>query len=123
MIPYARQHISKQDIGFVKKILKSEYGEIEAFAYPHPAISPDVLAIPIGQGHESGDRYSSDRGANILSILAPEKDKESGAWAWASTRVFISSTGNNLPLSKFENVAPDLSVDEHGHIIKITSGE
>ena len=25
MIPYARQHISKQDINFVKKILKSEY--------------------------------------------------------------------------------------------------
>ena len=25
MIPYARQHISNQDINFVKKILKSEY--------------------------------------------------------------------------------------------------
>ena len=103
--------------------ITSEYGEIEAFAYPHPAISPDVLAIPIGQGHESGDRYSSDRGSNVLSILATDKDKDSGAWAWASTRVSISSTGNNLPLSKFENTAPDLSVDAHGHIIKTTSGE
>ena len=103
--------------------VKSEYGEIEAFAYPHPGVSPDVLAIPIGQGHESGDRYSSARGANVLSILSPATDEESGAWAWASTRVSISLTGNNSPLSKFENIAPDLSVDEGGHIIKITSGE
>ena len=32
----------------------SEQGSIEALAYPHPGISPDVVAIPVGQGHKGG---------------------------------------------------------------------
>ena len=99
----------------------SEQGSIEALAYPHPGISPDVVAIPVGQGHKGGGRYSKDRGANVLSILSPVTESETGALAWAATRVNVRRTGDWIRLPKFENTAPDLATDGHRRIIPLTS--
>ena len=99
----------------------SEQGSIEALAYPHPGISPDVVAIPVGQGHKGGGRYSKDRGANVLSILSPVTESETGALAWAATRVNVRRTGEWIRLPKFENTAPDLATDGHRRIIPLTS--
>jgi anaerobic selenocysteine-containing dehydrogenase len=98
----------------------SSTGSIEALAYPHPGMPPDVVSIPIGQGHAAGGRYAEKRGANVLSILLPLTDGETGALAWASTRVNIEKTDEWERLPKFENVAPDLAEDDDGHIIQIT---
>ena len=98
----------------------SQVGSIEVLAYPHPGISPDVVSVPIGQGHAAGGRYAEGRGANVLSILAPLLDDQTGALAWAATRVNIEKTGEWDRLPKFENVAPDLAEDEDGHVIQIT---
>ena len=95
-------------------------GEITVLAYPHPGISPEVLAVPIGQGHRNGGRYSQDRGANVLSILEPAEERETGALAWAATRVKISKTGNWVRLPKFENTAPQLTEDKEQRVVKIT---
>ncbi|MBI4200181.1 MAG: molybdopterin-dependent oxidoreductase [Chloroflexi bacterium] len=86
-------------------------------ARPHPAAAPGVIAIPTGQGHTVyGDfpvglglkRYFSvvgrDRGANVFSILAPKRERETGALAWGATRVRIAKTGEWIRLSKFEGV-------------------
>ena len=100
----------------------SEQGSIEALAYPHPGISPDVVAIPVGQGHKGGGRYAKDRGANVLSILSPVTESETGALAWAATRVNVRRTGEWIRLPKFENTAPDLAEDGHRKIIPLTSG-
>ena len=102
--------------------ITSEAGSIEALAYPHPGISPDVVSVPVGQGHGPGDRYSEGRGANVLSILsAGMTDDQTGALAWAATRVNIEKTGEWERLPKFENVAPDLATDEEHHIIQLTT--
>ena len=98
----------------------SPYGSIEALAYPHPGAPPDVVSIPIGQGHTAGGRYAEGRGSNVLSILAPAVDKVTGAWAWAATRVRIEKTGRWVRLPKFENTVPDLPVDEDRQIIQLT---
>ena len=100
----------------------SDQGSIEALAYPHPGISPDVVAIPVGQGHKGGGRYAKDRGANVLSILSPVTESETGALAWAATRVNVRRTGEWIRLPKFENTAPDLAEDGHRKIIPLTSG-
>ena len=100
----------------------SDQGLIEALAYPHPGISPDVVAIPVGQGHKGGGRYAKDRGANVLSILSPVTESETGALAWAATRVNVRRTGEWIRLPKFENTAPDLAEDGHRKIIPLTSG-
>ena len=103
--------------------IQSSSGAIKALAYLHPLAHPGVVAIPTGQGHTDygnfkvGDDLNKslvgkDRGANVLDVLSPMKDKDTGALAWAATKVRISKTGNWVRLSKFEGtVAPQF--DEH----------
>ena len=99
---------------------KSSTEGINVLAYPHPAIPPGVVSIPIGQGHTQGGRYSKDRGANVMSILSPKIDQETGSLAWASTKVKLEKVDEWKRLPKFENSKPDLARDSEHRIIKIT---
>ena len=72
--------------------IASQQGSIEAPALLSPGIAPDVIAVPVGQGHETFTRYASGRGANPLRILAPLAEPETGTLAWAATRVRITRT-------------------------------
>ena len=112
----------REDIkeGDVLRVVSTATGKsIEAIAYPHPGISPDVVSVPVGQGHAAGGRYSKDRGSNVLSMLDPVEN-DAGALAWAGTRVKLEKTGRWLRLPRFENTAPDLAVDEGQKVIQIT---
>ena len=71
----------------------SQHGKLRAPALIYPGIAPDVVAMPVGQGHENFTRYASRRGANPISILAPVPESETGSLAWAATRVRISRAG------------------------------
>lgn len=51
--------------------IKTDYGALEAAALVTEHIHPDLMAIPIGQGHESYGRYANGIGVNPLSVLAP----------------------------------------------------
>ena len=73
--------------------ISSQHGSIHAPAILSPGIAPDLVAMPIGQGHERFSRYASGRGANPLSILAPVTEHETGALAWAATRVKLARVG------------------------------
>jgi anaerobic selenocysteine-containing dehydrogenase len=70
----------------------SPRGSLRAPAVVTPGIAPNVVAMPVGQGHENFTRYAK-RGANPISILAPKTVAETGSLAWAATRVKISSAG------------------------------
>jgi len=67
----------------------STQGAIRVPAFPSPGIAPDVLAMPAGQGHENFTRYATGRGGNPIRILAQITEPETGAVAWAATRVKI----------------------------------
>jgi len=67
--------------------ITSRQGTIRVPAFPSPGIAPEVVAMPAGQGHENFTRYATGRGANPISILAPIVESETGALAWAATRV------------------------------------
>jgi len=89
----------------------SASSSLEAIVYLHPAVPPDVVAIPVGQGHSPGLQYATKdgemRGANIISILDPRLvDTETGAMAWAANRVLVQPTGENVKVSKFEGIVP-----------------
>ena len=71
----------------------SQQGRVRAAAVLSPGIAPDVVAMPVGQGHENFGRFASGRGANPLSILAPLTERETGSLAWAATRVKIARVG------------------------------
>jgi anaerobic selenocysteine-containing dehydrogenase len=68
----------------------STQGSIRAPALLSPAIAPDTVAMPVGQGHETYTRYASRRGVNPIAILAPMAEGETGAFAWAATRVRLA---------------------------------
>jgi anaerobic selenocysteine-containing dehydrogenase len=74
--------------------ITSSQGSIRVPAFPSPGIAPDVLAMPVGQGHENYTRYATGRGANPIEILAPMKEAETGALAWAATRVKIAKVAD-----------------------------
>jgi anaerobic selenocysteine-containing dehydrogenase len=71
----------------------SRHGTLRAPAIVSPGIAPDVVAMPVGQGHENFTRYASGRGANPVAILAPKTDAETGSLAWAATRVKVTRVG------------------------------
>jgi anaerobic selenocysteine-containing dehydrogenase len=83
-------------------LIRSTSGEVEVLAYPHPGVRPGVIGVPMGQGHQEGGRYAKDRGSNILSILVDQKDSETGALAWAATRVRVQRSGRRVKVPKFE---------------------
>jgi anaerobic selenocysteine-containing dehydrogenase len=71
----------------------SQHGTLRAPAIVSPGIAPDVIAMPVGQGHKHFTRYASGRGANPISILAPMVVTETGSLAWAATRVKVTRVG------------------------------
>jgi anaerobic selenocysteine-containing dehydrogenase len=70
--------------------IASAHGSIHAPALISPGIAPDVIAMPAGQGHETFTRYASGRGSNPVKVLAPVVEPETGALAWAATRVKVT---------------------------------
>jgi anaerobic selenocysteine-containing dehydrogenase len=70
--------------------IKSNHGSLQAHALLSPGIAPDVVAMPVGQGHQTYTRYASGRGSNPLSILAGLTEPRTGAHAWAATRIRIA---------------------------------
>jgi anaerobic selenocysteine-containing dehydrogenase len=73
--------------------IASQHGKVRAPALLFPGISPDVIAMPVGQGHAEYGRYASDRGANPLKIIGPQVEPNTSSWAWAGTRVSVTKVG------------------------------
>ena len=78
----------------------SASGSLRVLAYVFPGIHPDVIGVPLGQGHENLGRYANGRGVNPFRILDPVFDRKTGELAMYATRVRVSKTG------------------ERGHIVK-----
>lgn len=74
--------------------IKSSHGSVQSPAVISPGLAPDVIAMPVGQGHEAFTRYASGRGSNPVSILAPVTEPITGSLAWAATRVQIARAGD-----------------------------
>ena len=85
----ARMGIAQGDLVEVT----SADGKLQAPALLSPGIAPDVVAMPVGQGHNQYTRYATSRGANPVKILHPLVEHETGSLAWAATRVKISKIG------------------------------
>jgi len=83
----------------------SPYGELEAPVVVYPGIRPDVVAIPVGQGHRDYGRFAqAASGSNPLALVAPVTDPETGALAWGATRVRLEATGRTQQLARLESL-------------------
>ncbi|MBC8017997.1 MAG: molybdopterin-dependent oxidoreductase [Verrucomicrobia bacterium] len=67
----------------------SPQGTLRLPAVIYPGIRPDMVAIPLGQGHKGAGRYAKDRGVNPLALLALVVGNEQQA-AWNATRVRLT---------------------------------
>jgi anaerobic selenocysteine-containing dehydrogenase len=99
--------------------VESPHGRVEAPVYVHPAAPPEVIAMPLGQGHRAAGRWARGRGANPLDLLAPLADDATGALAYAATRVRLNKTGRRVRLPKLEGDVPAYELPGQ-RIIKVT---
>lgn len=75
----------------------SPRGTLRLPAVIYPGIRPDLVAIPLGQGHKGAGRYAKDRGVNPLVLLAlVEEDEQQAAWNATMVRVIRISTKGEL---------------------------
>jgi anaerobic selenocysteine-containing dehydrogenase len=82
--------------------LTSPFGEVQASVYRYPAIRPDTIAMPFGQGHTAYGRYAQNRGANLAKLLGTRVNA-AGDLALASVKVKIEKTGQQVTLARFES--------------------
>ena len=92
---------------------------IEAPVYVNPASPPEVVSVPFGQGHTQFSSYAANRGANPFHILDVAQDQDTGALAWAATRVRLVKTGKGLKIPKAEGNVPSYQAPDD-RIIQIT---
>jgi anaerobic selenocysteine-containing dehydrogenase len=79
----------------------TEAGEVEAPVYLYPAIRPDTVAMPFGQGHTAYGRFAQGRGVNPAKILGLHFN-EAGDLAFAGMKVKVEKTGKKRELSRLE---------------------
>ena len=99
--PHTAEELGVQD-GDVVWVVSSA-GKVEAIVYAYPGIREDVVAMPLGQGHQDYGRYAQNRGSNPARLLVPAADDETGTLAWAATRVQIIPTGRCMSVARLEN--------------------
>lgn len=95
MNPQTAERLGLSDGDLVR--VASVQGSVEVPLVTYPAIMPDVVAMPIGQGHEVFGRYAKNRGVNPIQLLAPITDAASGELASSATRVSLVATGRRAP--------------------------
>ena len=83
--------------------ITSAFGELEGSVYRYPAIHPDTIGIPFGQGHTAFGQYAQERGANLASLLGTRLNG-AGDLATSALKVNLTKTGKRRPLARFESV-------------------
>ena len=101
MNPETAHELGLEDDDVVR--ITSEAGELEVPVYRYPAIRPDTIAIPYGQGHTAYGRYAEKRGVNPADLLV-QHFNEAGDLAFAGVKVKIEKTGRKQPLSRLESI-------------------
>lgn len=97
--PKTAEELGIQNDDVVKVI--SAFGELEVSVLKYPAIRPDVVAIPFGQGHSEYGRYAENRGVNPADLLG-KKFNAAGDLTFSAVKVKIVKTDKKRPLSRLE---------------------
>ncbi len=88
--------------------VSSQAGTVTAPVLRYQGVRPDVIAMPLGQGHQANGRYAQGRGVNPASLLVAQGDSATGALAWAATRVALRKTGERVRMTKTGGVSRTL---------------
>jgi len=99
MNPHKAEEMGIEDDDVVRIV--GEAGEVEASVYKYPAIRPDTIAMPFGQGHTAYGRYAQGRGVNPVDLFGA-RFNEAGDLAFAGTKVRVEKTGKKRVLTRME---------------------
>jgi anaerobic selenocysteine-containing dehydrogenase len=83
--------------------VRSASSEIEVPVVVYPGIRPDVIAVPIGQGHQDSGRFAAGRGANVIKLLSRRQGQSAG-FAWGATRVQVEPVGQRREIARLESL-------------------
>jgi anaerobic selenocysteine-containing dehydrogenase len=100
MNPKTAEELGIENDDLIK--ITSDAGEITAPVYKYPAIRPDTIAIPFGQGHTAYGRYAAGRGVNPADLFGANFN-EAGDLAFAGMKVSIEKVGKYQVLSRLES--------------------
>lgn len=88
-------------------------GAADLRVYVNRTTPPNIAAIPMGQGHTFYTRYAEGRGINVLDLVQPLTDRETGSLAWAATRVRLESIGKYEKFPVMEGQSEPVSPDDY----------
>jgi anaerobic selenocysteine-containing dehydrogenase len=97
--PKTAEELGIEDDDVVRIV--SEAGGVEASVYRYPAIRPDTIAMPFGQGHTAFGVYAQGRGSNPADVLGANFN-EAGDLAFMGMKVKLEKTGEKRVLSRME---------------------
>jgi anaerobic selenocysteine-containing dehydrogenase len=100
MNPETARELGLENDDVVKIV--SAAGEVEVPVYLYPAIRPDTIAIPFGQGHAAYGRYASGRGVNPADLISLTFN-EAGDLAFAGVKVRLEKADRVQVLSRLES--------------------
>jgi anaerobic selenocysteine-containing dehydrogenase len=97
--PHTAEELGIEDDDIVRVI--SEAGTVEASVYKYPAIRPDTIAMPFGQGHTAYGIYAQGRGVNPADILGAHFN-EAGDLTFRGMKVRLEKTGQKRVIARME---------------------
>ncbi len=81
--------------------VESAQGSLEVQVYVYKGVHPDVVAVPMGRGHDEYGRFASrEKGVNPLKLIGGDVDAKSGELALYSTKVRVSKTGRSAEMPR-----------------------
>ncbi len=83
--------------------ITSPHGTVDLPAFIYPGLRPDVISIPVGQGHTQYGRYAANRGANPLKLAASTLDGNSHVVVRTGVRVSVAKAGRVEEIILFGN--------------------
>jgi anaerobic selenocysteine-containing dehydrogenase/Fe-S-cluster-containing dehydrogenase component len=95
--------------------VRSPYGSLDAPALPFFTVLPNVIAMPIGQGHTKFSGWADGLPANPMALFAPGTDEPSGGIGGPSFRVTLEKLKGTFHIAH-----TDGSYDQHGREIAQT---
>ena len=79
-------------------VVETQHGRLELPVYLYPGLRPEVIAIPLGQGHQQYGRYAANRGVNPLSLV-PEQPH--AGLVLSGIPVRVATSGQRRMLARF----------------------
>ena len=79
--------------------IESQWGSLEAPVYVNEFVTPGLLVMNIGQGHQAYGRYAENKGVNPITILPPDADPHSNGPVFSAGDIKIHRTGRTIKLA------------------------